>query len=82
MSVKVLFSVAMNDESISFSTIEQIENNDLRETLWYQLLKWSQSMRELSIRHIIGQETSDEAGRMAQITFACPNPPQNFEAVL
>jgi hypothetical protein len=76
MSLKVRFTIAYKDESVSFSTVDEVKDDQLREAVWHQLLKWSQSMRELSIRHMIAQETSGEVSRLAQVRFDSPEPAQ------
>lgn len=69
MSVRVTFTVLMDNEPVSFSSVEEIRDPLHQKKVYDCLTKWSRSIREAALRHKINEQLGKEFSQNAQITF-------------
>lgn len=67
--MSVQFSLYTEDEKVTFRSISEVTDSELRQHLMHQVRTWSQSIRELGLRHSLSVRMGKDFSEVAVITF-------------
>lgn len=69
MSLEIRYSLTVQEERITISSLDDITDREVRDQAAASILAWSQSTRELALRTFLAAQTSSETANAAQIHF-------------